>query len=48
MVNSTASAIMSAMFGKIETLSGWFELVEMVGHRQSIGHKLIDEDQAKQ
>ena len=41
-------AIMSAMFEKIHTLSGWFELVEMVGHRQSIGHKLVDEDQAKQ
>ena len=44
MVNSTASAIMSAMFGKIDTLSGLFELVEMIGHRQSIGHKLVDED----
>ena len=39
---------MSAMFGKIDTLSGWFELVEMIGHRQSVEHRLVDEDQAKQ
>lgn len=36
-----------AMLGKIAYLSGWLVLVEMVGHRQSIGHKLISEDQAK-
>ena len=41
-------ASMSAMLGKVDTLSGWFELVEMVGHRQSVGHKLVGENQAKQ
>ena len=40
-------ASISAMTGKVDTLSGWFELVEIVGHRQSVGHKLVQEDQAK-
>ncbi len=40
-------ASMSAMLGKIDTLSGRFQLVEMVGHRQSVGHGLVGEDQAR-
>ena len=40
-------ASISAMIGKVDTLSGWFVLVEMIGHRQSVGHKLVKEDQAK-
>ena len=40
-------ASMYAMLAKVDTLSGWFELVEMVGHRQSVGHELVDEPQAK-
>ena len=35
------------MLGEIDSLSGWFELIEMVGHRQSVGHQLISEDQAR-
>ena len=38
---------MSAMLGKVDTLSGWFELIEMVGYHQSVGHKLVGEEQAK-
>lgn len=38
---------MYAMLERVDTLSGWFELVEMVGHRQSIGNELVSEDQAK-
>ncbi len=37
---------MNAMVHKVETLSGWFQLLEMVGHRESVGHKLVDADQA--
>ena len=40
-------ATMSAILGKVDTLSGWFELVNLVGHRQSVGHMLVSEDQAK-
>ena len=40
-------ATMSTILGKVDTLSGWFELVEMVGHRQSVGHRLVGEEQAK-
>ena len=40
-------ASMYAMLAKVDTLSGWFELVEMVGHRQSVGHELVNEPQAK-
>ena len=40
-------ATMSTVLGKVDTLSGWFELVEMVGHRQSVGHRLVGEEQAK-
>ena len=38
---------LSTMLGKVETLSGRLRLVEMVGHRESVGHKLISEDHAK-
>ena len=38
---------MSVMLEKVDTLSGWFELVEMVGHRESGGFKLVGEEQAK-
>ena len=41
------SASVFMMLGKVADLSGWLALVEMVGHRQSIGHKLVSEDQAK-
>ena len=40
-------ASISAMIGKIDTLSGWFELIEMVGHRHSVGHGLVQEYQAR-
>ena len=40
-------AITSSILGKVDSLSGWFELVEMVGHRESIGHELVNEDQAQ-
>ena len=42
----TLSECVSAMLERLDTLSGQFELVEMVGHRESVGHKLISEDQA--
>lgn len=38
---------MSLMFGKVDSLSGWFELVELVGHRENIGNGLVSQDQAK-
>ena len=41
------TASISTMIGKVDTLSGWFVLVEVIGHRQSVGHKLVKEDQAK-
>ena len=41
------SASMSAMLRRVNDLSSWFALVEMVGHRRSVGHKLVGEDQAK-
>ena len=44
--SETLMGSMAAMLGKVNTLSGMFELVEMVGHRQSVGHKLVSEDQA--
>ena len=40
-------AEMPIMAEKVDTLSGWFQLVEMVGHRESVGHKLVDEDHAR-
>ena len=43
----TLMANMSAMLGKIDTLSGRLHLVAMVGHRESVGHKLVSEDHAK-
>ena len=41
------SASMSAILGKVETLSGQLRLVEMVGRRESVGHGLIGRDQEK-
>ena len=41
-------ASMSMMVDKVDTLSGWFQLIEMVGHRDSVGHKLVGEDQARE
>ena len=40
-------ASMLVMLKKVDTLSGRFQLVEMVGHRQSVGHKLVGEDHAR-
>ena len=40
-------AAMNEMTSKVDTLSGWFQLVEMVGHRESVGHKLVDAHQAE-
>lgn len=40
-------ATMSAILRKVDTLSAWFELVNLAGHRQSVGHMLVSEDQAK-
>ncbi len=37
----------SDMIKRVDTLSGWFELVEMVGHRESVGDNLINEDRAR-
>lgn len=39
---------MSEILPKVDTLSGQFELVEMVGHREGVGHKLVSEGQAKE
>ena len=41
-------ARMPAMLEKVDTLSGWLELVEMVGHRESVGHRLVGKDQTRQ
>lgn len=41
------SDCVSEMIKRLDSLSGQFELVEMVGHRESVGDKLISEDQAK-
>ena len=41
------SDCVSEMFRRADSLSGQFELVEMVGHRESVGHKLISEEQAR-
>ena len=41
------AAYLPAMLGKIETLSGQFRLVEMVGHRKSSGRGLIGRDKSK-
>lgn len=39
--------IMSSVLVKVDTLSGWQCLVELVGHRENIGHKLVSEEDAK-
>ena len=41
------SDCVSEMIKRVGSLSGQFELVEMVGHRESVGHKLISEEQAR-
>ncbi len=41
------SDCVSEMIKRVDSLSGQFELVEMVGHRESVGHKLISEEQAR-
>ena len=41
-------ASMAAMLEEIDSLSGWFELIEMVGHHHSVGHKLVAQAQAKE
>ena len=41
------SASVSRMLERVDSLSGQFQLVEMVGHKESVGHKLIGEDQAR-
>ena len=38
----------SEMLGKIDSLSGQFDLIEMVGHHESVGHRLISEEKAKE
>ena len=40
-------SLLPDILGKVDTLSGCFHLVEMVGHRESIGHRLVGEDQAR-
>ncbi len=40
-----ASAV-EEMLNRVDLLSGWMCLVEMVGYRQNIGHKLVGEDDA--
>ena len=45
--SAALSASASTMLDKIDDLSGQFVLVEMVGHRQSIGHELIAKGAAK-
>ena len=42
-----ASTGLVAILRRIVDLSGKLALVEMVGHRQSVGHRLVGEDQAK-
>ncbi len=44
---ASLSASMPAMLTKIDNLSGRFALIEMVGHRESAGDSLLDEDQVK-
>ena len=41
------SNCVSEMIKRVDSLSGQFELVEMVGHRESVGHKLISEEQVR-
>ena len=41
------SNCVSEMIKRVDSLSGQFELVEMVGHRESVGHKLVSEDRAR-
>ena len=40
-------SILGSILDKVGTLSGKFELIEIVGHRQSVGNQLVKEDQAK-
>ena len=40
--------IMNEMLNSVETLSGRLHLVEMVGHRDSVGHRLVSESHAKE
>ena len=42
------AAIVPAILEKIHTLSGWQCVIENLGHRESIGHKLIGEDRASE
>ena len=45
-LNALAESV-HEILGKIDTLSGWQCVVEMVGHRESFGAQLVGEDQAK-
>ena len=38
---------MQDILGKVEYLSGWIHLVEMVGHRESVGRRLVGKEQAR-
>ena len=37
-----------AMLKKVHTLSGWLDLIETVGHHESVGRRLVTEDHAKE
>ena len=40
-------AIMRAVLDKVNTLSGWLCLIELVGHRKNVGHQLVSEEDAR-
>ena len=42
----TLATCIDEVLQKVPSLSGRLDLVEMVGHRQSVGHGLVSEDQA--
>ena len=43
----TLATCIGEILQKVPTLSGRLDLVEMVGHRESVGHRLVSEDQAR-
>ena len=43
----TLASLMCQILPKVDSLSGRLQLVEMVGHRESIGHELVSEKQAR-
>ena len=40
--------VVTELLGRVNSLSGRLALIEMVGHRQNVGHKLVSEEQAKE